>query len=286
MNFDNFKEFLRASKEIIYNFLKPSVLHNDFLKVPKNIKKIGNKFNAYSLTCTLLATIFAFFLKATNMLIEMKFIMLGIMCFMLYCGQEVARTALQALKRSENERFANEIKKGVLLKAGEVILKSYDRVLMKDPKSGLIRTMSGEEMLNTFERYTETLWEFQIQHKFDICQLISIMIMLVVAILTNTSIEQEVFVPLILFFGAFSFLMGLYTDVNQKVYSCNLREHNDSTSVLVNDLLRCPQVVPYDAKMRLNRLNLILNEGSENVSRFQKVSNISELISSVFEVAS
>ena len=95
MNIENKKEedrkdkksFFEWVKEILYIikvFVVPYKALDGVEDVPKELKKKGNVLQTMTLAETLIALVFSFMLKATNMLIEHKLILVGMLVFMLY----------------------------------------------------------------------------------------------------------------------------------------------------------------------------------------------------------
>ena len=190
---------------LIIKFFKPYGLSDEMLTIPTNVKRMGFKVGFMNLGMTIIALIFAFMLKTTNMMIEHRLILLGIILFMLYRGQQVVREAFYLFESSESKKFELIFEDEIVFRGSQIIGKTSDKVLKYDRSNNLYKVMSNESVLNTIKNYLQNLWRQKIQHTFDIFEMISVIIMLTVAIITNTSISQAVFIPLIFVFVLISF---------------------------------------------------------------------------------
>jgi len=63
------KKIIREMINLIIKFLKPYRISDEILTIPKNIKRRGFKVGFMDLGITIVSSLFAFMLKATNNLI-------------------------------------------------------------------------------------------------------------------------------------------------------------------------------------------------------------------------
>ena len=96
---EKLKNLIREVINLIIKFFKPYGLSDEMLNIPRNVKRMGFKVGFMNLGMTIIALVFAFMLKATNMMIEHRLILLGIILFMLYRGQQVVRKAKLKIQR-------------------------------------------------------------------------------------------------------------------------------------------------------------------------------------------
>ena len=82
------KQLIWEVVDLISKFFKPYGLKDELLEVPTDIKRMGTKVELMDFCMSIISLIFAFMLKITNMMIEYKFIVFGIVLFMLYRGQD------------------------------------------------------------------------------------------------------------------------------------------------------------------------------------------------------
>lgn len=102
---EKLKKMIREVINLIIKFFKPYGLSDEMLTIPKSVKRMGFKVGFMNLGMTVIALIFAFMLKATNMMIEYRLILLGIILFMLYRGQQVVREAFYVFESSESKKI-------------------------------------------------------------------------------------------------------------------------------------------------------------------------------------
>ena len=283
---EKLKKLIREVINLIIKFFKPYGLSDEMLTIPKSVKRMGFKVGFMNLGMTVIALIFAFMLKATNMMIEYRLILLGIILFMLYRGQQVVREAFYVFESSESKKFELIFDDEIVFRGSQIIGKTANKVLKYDTSNKLYKVMSNESALNTIKNYLQNLWRQKIQHTFDVLEIISVIIMLTVAILTNTSIEQVVFIPLILVFVLISFFSSAYISLNREAYYKKHREYNNEQAQIVNDLLRVPVIVRDDLDMRINKLQEAVIASNENITEFHKKMNLSRLFVTIMEAFS
>lgn len=283
---EKLKNLIREVINLIIKFFKPYGLSDEMLTIPRSVKRMGVKVGFMNLGMTVISLVFAFMLKATNMMIEYRLILIGIILFMLYRGQQVVREAFYLFESSESKKFELIFEDEIVFRGSQIIGKTADKVMKYDTSNNLYKVMSNESMLNTIKNYLQNLWQQKIQHTFDIFEIISVIIMLIVAILTNTSISQIVFIPLILVFVFISFFSSAYISLNREAYYQKHREYNNEQSMIVNDLLRVPVIVRNDLDMRINKFQKTVIESNENVKNFHKKMNLSRLFVTTMEAFS
>ena len=271
---------------LIVKFFKPYGLSDEVLAIPSNVKKMGFKVGFTKLGITLIALVFAFILKATNMMIEHRLILLGIILFMLYRGQQVVKEAYHLFESSENKKYDLIFEDEIILRGSKIIGKTANKILKYDASNKLYKIMSNESVLNTISNYLQNLWRQKVQHVFDVLEIVSVVIMLVIAVLTNTSISQFVFIPLIIVFVIISFFSSAYISLNRGSYYKRHREYNNEQSLIVNDLLRVPDIVKNDLDMRINKLQKTVIESNANITKFHKKMNMSRLFVAIMEAFS
>ena len=283
---EKLKNLIREVVNLIIKFFKPYGLSDEMLSIPNSVKRMGFKVGFMNFGMTVIALTFAFMLKVTNMMIEYRFILLGIIFFMLYRGQQVVREAFYLFESSESKKFELIFEDEIVFRGSQIIGKTSDKVLKYDESNNLYKIMSNESVLNTIKNYLQNLWRQKIQHTFDVFEMISVIIMLIVAILTNTSISQVVFISLIFVFVLISFFSSAYISLNRETYYKKHREYNNEQSLIVNDLLRVPVIVRNDLDMRIEKFQKTVIASNVNVTKFHKKMNLSRLFVTTMEAFS
>lgn len=272
--------------KIICNFIKPYKLDESILKMPKNVRKMGIKIEILSLSLTIFSLVFAFILKVTNMMIEQKLFLLGIILYMLYRGEKVLRDAFNLYSDTEYAKYNMIFEDELVLKGTNIIGVTKDRVLKYDENSKIYRIMDNETILNTIKKYLDNLWKHQIKHRFDIIEIISILLMVATAIITNDAIPNNIYISLILIFGFLSFVSSAYINLNRGNYYKKNREFNNEQSIIVNDLLRVPTIVSKDLDMRIARFKKTVINSNKNIKDFHKKMNFTRMIMTIIETLS
>ena len=261
---------LKEIKNLVVTFFRPCRMLDEIFELPKNVRNLGIRKNSLFLLSTVIALVFSFMLKATNMLITHKFIMLGIVVFMLYRGQQLLSQSLNLFIDSEEAKFNLIFKDEITFRGSTIIGKVANRVSKYDSKNKLYRIMDNESILNSIKRYLETFWVVKTSHMFEIADACSVVVMLIFAIITNNTISQKLFIPLILFFVFISFISSAYIDMKRDEFYEKNRKLDDEQSVIVNDLLRVPSIVKQDLEMRISRFQKSLVKSNKNTKEFHK----------------
>lgn len=279
-------KLLKEVKKLLVDFIKPSGIKDKMVEIPKNVKKMGIRVEIFNFISTLIALVFAFTLKLTNMMIELKLLVLGVIFFLLYKGEMVLRDAFYIYKDSERTKFDLIFDDEIVYRGSTIIGKTRNKVLKYDEKNKLYKVLSNEASLNTIKNYLDNLWRQKIIHRFDVLQILSVVLMLITAILTNTTIPNTIFIPLIIVFGFVSFLSSAYINLNRNTFFEKHREYNNEQSLIVNDLLRVPTIVNKDLDMRINKFKDTVINSNKNVKSFYKKMNISRFFVSLIETIS
>ena len=278
------KQLIWEVVDLISKFFKPYGLKDELLEVPTDIKRMGTKVELMDFGMSIISLIFAFMLKITNMMIEYKFIVFGIVLFMLYRGQDVINEAFYLWESSENKKFDLIFEDEIVLRGSKIIGKTANKVLKFDSNSKLYTTMSNESVLNTIKQYLQNLWKLKVQTFFDFLEIMSVFVMLFIAIATNTAISQSVFVPLVLGFCVISFFSVTYITLSTEQYYQRYKKYNNEQSVIVNDLLRVPTIVEKDMEMRIGKFQKSIAEKNQNVKSYHKKINLSRIFISATQV--
>ena len=271
------REILEATKKLITGFVKPVRVKDKFLDVPKEVKLLGTRSQLLGLGYTLFAMIFSYLLKLTNIALEQRLIVLGIVLFMLYRGQQIFNFTYQMFSEVERNKYSLIMDNEVSLKGSVIIGRTANKVLKYDKMMRTYNVLSNESVLQTIKRYLTNLWVYKVNRKFEIVELLSVLTMLVVAVVTNTSIKQAFFIPLLIFFVFVSFFASAYVELKRDAYNEEYKNNNNKQSIIVNDLLRIPCVVKKDLDMRVSKFQKSLKDSRDNDLNFRKRHNKSSL---------
>ncbi len=283
---EKLKHLMREVLNLIINFFKPYGLSDEMVSIPPSIKRMGFKVCFMSFAMTVISLIFAFMLKATNMMIEYRLILLGIIFFMLYRGQQVVREAFHAFENSEQNKFDLILKNEIVFIGSQIIGKTSNKVSKYDTSNKWYKVMKNESMLNTIGSYLKNLWLLKIHHIFDIFEIISTFLMLFFAIVTNTSVDQVIFINLIFIFMLISFFSSAYISLYTDLYYQKNREYDNEQSLIVNDLLRVPSIIPNDLDMRISKFQKTVISSNQNAINYHKKLNFSRLFVAILETFS
>ena len=121
---ERLKTLIREVINLIIKFFKPYGISDELLTIHGNVKRMGFKVGFINLGMTVIALIFAFMLKVTNLMIERRLILLGIILFMLYRGQQVVRESFHLFESSENKKFELIFEDEIVFRGSQIIGKT------------------------------------------------------------------------------------------------------------------------------------------------------------------
>lgn len=278
------QSIIREVLNLIINFFKPYGLKDEIFKIPKELRTAGFKARFFGLTITIVDIVFAFLLKTTNTMIESGHILLGISLFILYYTKMPMRQVFYLVQDSMKQKLILISQDTLLLRVGKIVGKVADKVLKKDVSTNLYRTMSNEEILNSTKKYVDTLWARNGDYIFNVLKMISVIVMLIVAIITNTIIPQTIFISIIIGFSVFNFVVYAYNGISQRNNYKKVKEYRNKKSIIANDLLRVPAIVEEDIEMRLDGLQESMTSEQKNSMKFQREKNLSGLLCNTGEI--
>ena len=277
------KQLLRKIATLVSILFKPFGLKHKIVEVPKKLKKRGRNLAIIQFSITLLGLAFSFLLKATNVMIELKFVILGVVFFMLYYGEQVLRSSLDLIIAAESKKYQFMFDNEIILRGSKILSEVTDKVHKKDEKTNVYSIMSNESVINTIKRYLSNLWELKINNIFNILGVISAILMLVVAVITNNAISQSIFIPVLVIFAITAFATTVYLSISRKTYHEKFRKNVDEEYEITNDLLRVTPIVKKDVSMRINLLSQTIKENNSNFITFDKKVRVSRLIMCIVE---
>lgn len=281
------KETFKETAEIFKAFVKRLKVEDEILEVPKQLKKTGNTLELFNLLSSLVTMAFSFLLSMSNTAIEARFIFLGVVLFMLYRSESLVREITRMYNSVNREKNELILKNELTLRGGMIQSKVSGKVMKYDSERKLYQLMEKEEILNCVKRYLEKFWEAKIGHKFQIVEIISVIVMLVMAVKTNKELPQGVFMFLLAFFGVVSIISATHTRKSNKKYFDELRELDDKQSVILNDLLRVPEIIGgRDGLMRISMLKETIEKSNENTMTYNKELNINNIVNVLLELLS
>lgn len=282
-----FRELFKEVGGVAVKFFRSCNTKDDLMKIPKKIKKSGTKVEVLNLGMGLIGITFSYLLTVTNMAIEQKMVFLGIALFMLYRSQQVAKEAYHLFQAAESEKNRLVVKNEVSLRGSQIIGKTSNKVQKFNKKNGTWRVMTDEEVLNCVKKYLANVWEGSIVHKFQMMEIVSVLMMLIVAVVTNRVLPQTFFISLLVVFGVISFFSSAYLSINGKRYYNKTKEYDNQQDIVMNDILRVPEIaIGRDINMRIRIFQTALEESNKSSIDYTRKKNISNLLVTILEAVS
>ena len=273
-------EIVRIIKVFIIPYKGISSIRN----VPPEIKKQGRWFGILNLLLTIIALVFSFMLKGTNMLIEHKFAILGIIVFMLYKGEHLITQLIKNYMSVESESYNQTFDDMIIEFGAELLGRTENKVFKYSEKLNMSVVMENESLINCIKRYVQSFWNYQVKHIFDILDMCSVIIMLGIVFVTNEDIPNSLFIPFVVIFAVMAFILTAYKVRNRRDCWDKEREFRNEQSIIVNDMMRVKSIVQSDLPMRIKRFKEVSTKNRENKQNLNRKLNKAAIINSMFEL--
>lgn len=278
------KNTAREMLNLIINFIKPYRNHDQMLVMPKEIRKVGYKLGIVSSIMTVISSACAYLLLISNMMIEHRLILLGIIFFMLNQGERIIKAAYDIYRTAEQEKYGTIIEDEIIFRGATIIGEVSNKVLKYDEENNVYRVLTNEQVVNSIKRFLTNFWAYTISHVFDLISMLNVFVMVIGAIVANTKISQIVFIPTIIVFSIISFFESALIGKLQRKFFEKNRDYDDEQLLIFNDLLKVESIVPKDLNMRLEKFKETLKKSKRNAIDFNKKRNYMHLATSVIEV--
>lgn len=279
----HFKQLFREIMNMTVTFFKPYELIDSMLEIPPQLYKAGIRNGLIHLITTIISLMFTFALKASNYCIEQKWIILGIVLFLLYLSQSMAKTHFYSIEKLNKQKFEEILDNTLMSLCAKILGAVNNKVEQYDNNQKCYKVMLNRTIINKLKRYLNKFWYTRTSFIFNILNLLNIFIMLVFTIYTNTHIPSVFFVPIIILFVIITFVCKAYDIVSSKSYRQVSRRTDDETSALMDDLIKSPLIVKQDLAMRLSRLNKSLSLSTNSSVQYRSKLNKSQLLLSGIE---
>lgn len=275
---DKFKLIFRETLNILENFFKPYKLIDPILEIPSDLYKSGFRNGIISSLTTVVTLVFTFTLKASNYFVEQKLIILGIIFFLLYLSRDITRTTFSSINKLNDTKLREIFDNSLMVVGAKMLGILTNKVEQYDDKQNCYKLMSNRKVVECLKRYLRNLWGIKITYLFNLFTLANTIIMLVFTIVTNSKISQYFLIPVVVFFVILSFARQAYDISYSSKNRQKMRETDDKSAELMDDLIKVPFVVKQDLSMRLKRLNSYLRENSSAVVQYHSTMNYSHII--------
>lgn len=279
-------DFLKETKTVVIGFIfKPKIRKEKILQIPRNLMKISVLSGILGVGVSIVTMLVAFFLKGSYVLIEHKFILLGIILFMLYEGSDIIIATISLLSSSMRSEFDLIFQDEIVLAGSKIMTKVSGKVLKYDEEKNIYTNLSNENILNCIRNYLRNAWNVSIDYYFNIVDTLSIFVMLVAAVVTNTAVKQLLFIPMIISFGLVSLITSVYKTRSRRIYIRENRKFDNHQSEIANDLLRVEPIILRDLDMRISKFQKLVGLSNQNTRLYHKRIRWYNLMISSIEVA-
>lgn len=251
------KRFLKEVRNLLQDFIRRDFINDKVLHQPKELKNVSIKLNVAALAMNTIFALFSYLTLAGNYMIVHGYTILGILLYLLYNAQRIVNTVYSQWDRNviaEMEFFKDD---ALNMLGGKILSKVNGRIYQKENDGEFWKQAESEKITNCVANYLVSSWDIQNNYWYSIVQIIMTFIMLIATILTNTTIPQRLFIPLLLISSVASLLCSTYDRMQHREFKTEDRRLNNQKAVLKNDILRVDPIVAQDQKVRLTRYNYL-----------------------------
>lgn len=274
-----FQEVVRLNKAMF----RRDLLNFKVLEQPEDLKKLNLRLNISNfLVLDLISNFFAYLLILANHFIEIGIPVLGIICYFLYVGKDIIRSIYRQYLDDMRTTIDFSTNDTLSIIGGTLINKVSFKVYQEE--NNYYKQVSNDALMNSCGRYLSISWKIRNQYWFNILKLISVLVMLVGTIKTNTSVPQKVFIPLLLISASVSYLTTLADCLVFHNYAKTSRDIDRQKDTLKNDFLRVIPIIPYDQEIRIRRYRHLSSKALSNEKGMKKQNFVTDILSTVVQI--
>ncbi|MBR2290421.1 MAG: ATP-binding cassette domain-containing protein [Clostridia bacterium] len=203
---------------------------------------------------------------------------------MLYKGEGLIKQLIRNYLNVETEAYSQTFDDEVISLGTDILGKTAGKVFRYNEKLNMSTIMENESLINCIKNYLHSLWKYQVRHIFDIIELISVLLMLVVVFMTNTDIPNFIFIPFVVVFAFVAFMVTAYNVLNKRECWNREREFKNEQSILVNDMMRVKPIVTKDLSMRIEKFKAVSKKNRENKQELNRKINKASIVNLSFEL--
>lgn len=269
------KKFVKEVVHLVTGFCKPLKIADEILDIPKSVKRIGFRTGIITLVATGVGLVSSFMLQATNMAIETKYILLGIVLYMFYKAQQIITATLNMVCEPRKEELELCVEQEITLLGSKIMSKTSNKILRYEPQKRVYEIMTNEKVVNTLKSYMLNAWNEKIKHLFEIVRVLGVVLMLVVAIVMNNKVPNGYFTLMLIIFSVLTFCVTAYINSKQSEYWCEEKEATERSDVFLHDLIRVNPIVSHDVDMRIKKIREALYNVRKSKTKLnQKVNSV------------
>lgn len=275
---------LKEVGNLFKNLFRRNFIADEILEQPEKLKKAVIKNKTLDLSRSILTYCFAYLILLANLLIKNGYPVLGISLFFLYNVKDILNLFFRERCILYEKEINNLTVDSQTIIGGTILEKVSLNVYTKE--NNFFKQISNDKIIQSIQRYLTTSWTLRNNYWFNLTELFFTITMIIVAIVSNKTIPNNFFIPLILISVIIKFLCSAYESLHRKNYRKIYVEMDDKKTELKNDLLRTVPIIKYDQKIRIERLRHLANSTLVNEKNMNKKDFFSDLIFTFAQVFS
>lgn len=276
-------DLVKEVGKLFKNMFKRPSIRDEAINIPKELRNFQIKSNLVSIFFEeILNNALSCLPLLMNTLILSGHPILGIAVFMLYRAKDIFHRFIRqytSVLRDEERYLSTNT---VALISNTILDKVSNNVYIK--KDNYFHQASNEEILNSLSRYLPNSWNIQVQFFFDILRMLNTAILVIISIVSNSSIPQALFIPILLISCSAYFLLSTYEEIHYSKAWDRRKENRNARTVLLNDILRIGSIIPYERKIRIQRLKNLNEKDYLEEKQLRKTNFFSESISTIVSI--
>ncbi len=269
---ENTKREFKLLKEVgklFTNFTKRNKITESFLKQPNELRNLYLKMNIYNMIAdNIIRSSLSCLMLLVNFFITHGKPILGIVFFIIYNARDIFNNFAHQYRMILINQISYLKTNYQSIIGGSVVGKVSEKVY--DKKENYFSQVNNEEIVQTIKSYLELTWELENNYFFDFINIFTVLVMLFINIKVNTLIPTYIFIPLISISCILCLFFSAYDDMHHHSYAINRRESRNKKNIVINDIMRVTNIIPFDLKIRIQRLKNLSEKDFHNESEKRK----------------
>lgn len=248
--------YVREVKKLIKDFIRRDFIKDEALKQPDDLRNMYKKMNITKfIMLGLVFNFLSFLTLAGNYAIEQGFGIIGIGVYLIYFGRNIVQTLYFQWDRNLSTEIEFKREDSLTISSSRILDKVSNNVYQK--KDNQWQQCSNERIMNCITDYLLNSWDVQNNYMINLGQILSTIIMLIATVVSNKTIPQKEFIPLLIITSLFQFICCAYDRFFHSEFVKETNPIADEKAVLKNDVLRVTPIIPLDTEIRIGKYQML-----------------------------
>lgn len=277
--------YVKEVRKLIRDFFRRDFIRDNILIQPRELKEMYKKMNITKFIMNGIVFNFLSFLTlAGNYAIEKGFGIIGILLYLIYFGRNIVHTLYNQWDRNLSSEIEFKREDSLTIAGSKILQKVTNHIYQK--KDNQWNQCSNEQITNCIADYLLNTWDVQNNYLINIGQIISTLIMLTATVLTNRTIPQSQFIPLLISSSIITLLCCAYDRYHHSNFIKEINPLSDEKAMIKNDILRVVPITAKDQDVRIKRYQNLSHKQFTQKRELIKKDFGSDLLSSAVHIIS